>query len=686
MKRTSLRAKMVIGIIPVVIIAMLVVTIVSTTRSSSAIEKITQEKASEVLGTNITSIEGTLTELKATAVTASRTVGGTYKSAKLSTYDSLFKQIVGDHDIVYGAGIWFEEGVYNGKKYAGPYWAKDDSGKVNYTDEYSDESYNYFEQEYYKLAKAVTTMEAHVTDPYYDESSGKMLTTTYAPIFNDNDQFIGCVTVTVCLDSIQEKVSKMTVGKKSEPMFFDSKGAYLYSKDAKKVTEGITLDKDSNASLAALSSKVMGNEYGVEQCKMDGNDTMVFYDTVDSTGWKLLVTLDKDEMNATATSIRNLLIIILIVAVIVTALMVIILVNSIVKSVKMVQSFAGELAKGDFTVAKINARSRDELGQMSSSLNDMYESNRSVIGQVSDESVKISDSSEELTGMADTLATNFDGIRGNMRAVNDAMMSASAATEEVNASVEEVDASVQMLSGEANRNKDNADEIQRRALSIEAESQQAYNNAIKISEDRQKEIEKANEQAGIVREIGSLADSIAEIADQINLLSLNASIEAARAGEHGKGFAVVATEINNLANETAEAVGRIQQTVEGVQGSFDELLNASNGLMEFIKDTVAPDYEHFVGVAKQYGSDAQEFGEQSEQINEMVENIRSAMREVSSAIQAIAESTQETADRSSQVNDTVSDVSDVVDNVSNMAGAQNTIAKSLSDVVGQFKL
>ncbi|MCR4955673.1 MAG: methyl-accepting chemotaxis protein, partial [Lachnospiraceae bacterium] len=173
---------------------------------------------------------------------------------------------------------------------------------------------------------------------------------------------------------------------------------------------------------------------------------------------------------------------------------------------------------------------------------------------------------------------------------------------------------------------------------------------------------------------------------QINLLSLNASIEAARAGEHGKGFAVVATEINNLANETAEAVGRIQQTVEGVQGSFDELLNASNGLMEFIKDTVAPDYEHFVGVAKQYGSDAQEFGEQSEQINEMVENIRSAMREVSSAIQAIAESTQETADRSSQVNDTVSDVSDVVDNVSNMAGAQNTIAKSLSDVVGQFKL
>ncbi len=91
-------------------------------------------------------------------------------------------------------------------------------------------------------------------------------------------------------------------------------------------------------------------------------------------------------------------------------------------------------------------------------------------------------------------------------------------------------------------------------------------------------------------------------------------------------------------------------------------------------------------MASQYGKDAAFFGEESEKIAGMVQTIYEAMGEVSSAIQNIAESTQETAERSTNVADTVENVGFVVDNVTDMSSKQNTIAASLSEVVGQFKL
>ena len=133
-------------------------------------------------------------------------------------------------------------------------------------------------------------------------------------------------------------------------------------------------------------------------------------------------------------------------------------------------------------------------------------------------------------------------------------MSSGAATEQVNASVEEVNASVHQLAAETEKTSADAADIKARAKDIEKESQQAHDYAISIAEQREADLEEANEKAKVVDQIGTLADTIAEIADQINLLSLNASIEAARAGDAGKGFAVVASEINKLASSTSEAV------------------------------------------------------------------------------------------------------------------------------------
>jgi len=683
MKFKKISTRMLAFILPIVFLAMAVLTTISSLSSSEIIQKQIAGKMESELNAQMNSIEKYLDSVSNMADSLAQVVTSSYKVTDMSVYEDMFGRVVSTSEIANGSGIWFEPYAYDSaEKYMGPYMYKDgDSIVVTY--DYSNAEYDYFNQEYYLNAKSATG--AVITDPYYDPTSNTVMSTCSTPIQDAAGNYLGCITVDIVLDKIQEVVGSIKVGQNGNAIFLSSTGTILYSADEPDASsQELNLTEDANASLAAAAKTIMANKSGITSYVKNGQPYNLYYDTLD-VGWKLVIQMPQSEIMQPVRSLMTTLIIVGIISVCIVILAVLFNITGMSKSIRRVEEFAGALAAGDFTREPIPVTSADEVGKMSESMNAMYEGNKEIIQRIAGHAVELNDASSQMNESSEELAQQFETIETYMNEVNEAMMSASAATEEVNASVEEVHSSVGILAGETDKSSRMANDIRGKAQDIERSSKDSYDNAISLSKKFETELKSSMDNAKVVSTIAEMANTISEIASQINLLSLNASIEAARAGEQGKGFAVVASEIGKLANETADAVESIQSTVGDVESAFNNLLEDANTFLVFLNDTVTPDYQNFVNIGKQYGDDAMSFAEISDRLSGMTGNIERTMNEVSIAIQNIAESAQTTADNSARIMDSVTDVAQVVDNVSQMSRKQEKIADTLNEVVHQYK-
>ena len=684
MKFKKIGTKMLVVILPVVILAMLLLTAVIGFSSRDIINDQIDSRMQEELSAQSGVMGEDLHTVSSMAQSISRVVATTYQTTSMDTYEKMLGELIQDNDMVSGSGLWFEPYAYQADaEYMGPYVYKD-GDQLATTYDYSNAEYNYFAQEYYELAKAST--EPVFTDPYYDETSDSIMSTCAMPILV-NDQFIGCVTVDIQLDAITTLVDNIKVGDAGRGMLLTAEGVYIGGAAGDKIQNSVVITEDKDApALAKAAEKILAGDSGETSYKGSDGQINLYYSRVDATGWILIITMPNSELTQPIMQLLAKLFGICIVALIVVALVIIFSVNSISKGLNRVKAFAGSLAEGDFTVDPIQVKTQDELGVMGGSLNAMYDSNKDVISNIAEHATDIDEASTKLRSATTELSENFAEIKKNIEEVNNAMMTTSAATEEVNASTEEVLSNVNLLTEETQNSTAMAQEIRGRAKEVGETSRKSFESASTLAKQFEERLAESIENAKVVSSIEEMANVISEIAEQINLLSLNASIEAARAGEAGKGFAVVASEIGSLATSTAEAVGQIQNTISQVQNAFDSLTKDAQNMLGFVVNDVTPEYSNFVEVAKQYGEDAASIERTAENISNMSDNIKQIMQEVTAAVQSIAEATQDTTEVSGNMTEKVVVVADHVDNVSEMAEKEDVIARELTGVVSRFKL
>lgn len=683
MKIKKISLRMIAGILPVFIVALAVLTGISALTSKSIIEEQVKRTMEAELSSEAENISKYLEEVITTANIISDFVAATYKKESLKTYENALKNIISRYDFVLGSGLWFEPYVYDkSQEYVGPYIYKTEQG-VAVTYDYSNKSYNYFNQEYYLNAK--TSPEGMITNPYYDETSGLNMSSCSVPLFDDG-VFIGCVTVDMEISSIQKIIEEIAVGENGKGILLDSNGAYLAGVEGEKVTSSARITEDGNVSLAAAGGRIMTNERGMEHYSDDEGVQNLYYGTIRGVNWKLIISMPVSEIDKPVLGLITRLTLVTAVSIVLSIAFIVALINTITKNIRKVQQFAERLSEGDFTIDHLKVRTHDELGNMGSSLNNMYNKNKGIMQNISEHAAVLNGSSKKMQEAAIQLDEEFRLVIQNMTTVSEAMMTTSAATEEVNASAEEVESSVNILAGETEKSMVMAKEIYVRADEIGKSSRASYEKAAHLSTYFTDHLKVSMENAKVVEDVGRMTKVISDIARQINLLSLNASIEAARAGDQGRGFAVVASEIGKLANETSFAVVNIQKTIEQVETAFGDFIKSTEEILDFLVHTVTPDYDSLVQTANQYEQDAASIAAMSETLSHMSDNIRHIMSEVTKAVQNIAESAETTATVSSSIMDSVNEVSIVIADIGDMSDKQQDISNELNEVVGSVRL
>ena len=382
---------------------------------------------------------------------------------------------------------------------------------------------------------------------------------------------------------------------------------------------------------------------------------------------------------------RRMVNIMSIISLIVTIVMGIYMSSNVLVLLNRMQNYAKSLADYDLTQDIKNDR-KDEFGDTINAIKHIQENLKSIVKIISGETQDLSASSQELSATIEEINVQFTEVNHSIDTIAQGTQDTSTATEEIVASVEEVTSNMEMLASSASEGNNKSYEIKNKAIKRKELSSASRDAAIKLYNEKEKNILKAIEDVKVVEEIKTMAEIISGIAEQTNLLSLNAAIEAARAGEHGKGFAVVAEEVRKLAEQSSETVEIIGQTILKVQKATKNLSDNANEILDFMDNNVMKDYDAFLSTLDHNVEDSNFINRMSEDIASMAQEITATMTQLNQAVENIAKTAEDSNDNTVSIVEGMNEIVQGADQISITSESQAQLAENLNNMVAKFKL
>ncbi|WP_419783299.1 methyl-accepting chemotaxis protein [Maridesulfovibrio sp.] len=590
---------------------------------------------------------------------------------------SMFKSLVKSNPAVVGACIAWEPDAFDGKdsEYAGKEF-HDSSGRfVPYI--YRDGGTIKVEPlvgydtpgdgDYYQIPKQ--RLKTYITPPYSYNVGGKeiKMVSLCSPIISEG-VFKGVVCADLPIDKVNEMLASISPYGTGYVALMSSDGSIFYHPSADIIGKNM-FDVAKFEDEQGLKSAMRGGE-GFQEIRVSaatGDVSMAQYVPIKFTGtgqsWYLVVSAPMDKILADATALNFDLLVIGCVALILVLIAIFFVARSISKPIVVITDAAKEVAGGNFDVRLDERMFGGELYDLNISLRDMLVS---LVENISNAD-KMREEAQEQTDKAQVALKEADEARAEAEtAKREGMLQAaerlsgivsqvSSATQELTAQIDEssrgsesqrertaesatameqMNASVMEVARNAGQAADLADNAKSEAENggeIVNDVVNRINRVQEMTVEMETGLGKLGEQA---EGIGQIMNVITDIADQTNLLALNAAIEAARAGEAGRGFAVVADEVRKLAEKTMDATGQVGRFINAIQkGTRDNIEGMSRAAGEVEQST--------------------EFASKA---GEALESIVNTVEETAEQVRSIATASEEQSAASEQINRGIDEV------------------------------
>ena len=459
----------------------------------------------------------------------------------------------------------------------------------------------------------------------------------------ENGRTVAVMTGAFNGDTFSQIVEDLGFGQTGDAFIIDSDGTVIAHADRNFVRNKSNVFSDPQLLEIGNAIKELGiGNSGIITYHLDGQAKIGAVKIMPSTGWIVGVTADQGEVLAEVTGLRASLVTISILFSIVGAVLGVLIARQISKPLEKIKAVIEAVADGDLT-KNVNLSSQDEIGAVATALNKTVESVKTILGRTTESSQEVTVISQELAAMAQEVSASIEEIASTTNQFSSTIEALNQGAQSMNAKVESI--------------FEHATEGNNAIHNITTQMEFIKNNAERMSE----EITGLGTLSEQIRNIAQMIDAIAE---QTNLLALNAAIEAARAGEHGRGFAVVADEVRRLAEQSSQATLEIDSLIKKVQSGIMSTVKDVNDSYKFTNDAMGS-VEHsnkvLVSILKEV-----------EEIASQIEFFSSGLEQVNEGGQEIASSTEEQAGTIEQV----------------AGAAQNltAMAERLKDLINHFKL